>query len=94
MVDSFCFYCSISIATFQAQLQKTRNPNEGVHVPSFKAVQSLFHQNRDPLGEEKKVLFPAEIDEAKVIGKLWGNSVSAPASPALDAFFLGPGWSC
>ena len=66
----FCFYFLIFIATFHAQLKETRDPNDSVHVPSLKAVQSLFHQNRDLLGE-KMVLFPPEVNEAKkVVGKL------------------------
>lgn len=38
----FCFYFLIFIATFHAQQEELRDPDDSTHVPSFQAVQSLF----------------------------------------------------
>lgn len=64
-----------------------RDLNDGEHVPSLHAV---------PIRNlsEKMVPFTPEINEGKkVICKLWGKGVSAPASLVLDVF-RGPEWNC
>lgn len=88
----FCFYVFVFIAIFQEQLKETRDPNDSMHVPSFEAVQSLFHQLGGLLGK-KMVSCPPEINEVKeVITKQWGKGVSAPAG--VDTFSSSPEQSC
>lgn len=59
-----------------------------MHVPSFEAVQSLFHQLGGLLGK-KMVSCPPEMNEVKkVIAKQWGKGVSAPAG--VDTFSSSP----